>query len=44
MLVLLMGVIYEVHNRDGLRWHDLCTKFMNMKIGLGIQGTLRLLP
>jgi hypothetical protein len=26
-LVLLMGVIYEVHHCDGLRWHDMHTKF-----------------
>jgi hypothetical protein len=26
-LVLLMGVTYEVHCRDGLRWHDIHTKF-----------------
>jgi hypothetical protein len=27
MLVLLMGVIYEVHRLDGLRWTDKRTKF-----------------
>jgi hypothetical protein len=27
MLVLLMGVIYEVHRRDGLTRHDMDTKF-----------------
>jgi hypothetical protein len=26
VLVLLMGVIYEVHRSDGLRWHDIHTK------------------
>jgi hypothetical protein len=27
VLVLLMGVIYEIHCWDGLRWHDKHTKF-----------------
>jgi succinate dehydrogenase hydrophobic anchor subunit len=27
MLVLLMGVIYEVHRLNGLRWHDIRTSF-----------------
>jgi hypothetical protein len=25
VLVLLMGFIYEVHRRDGLRWHNIRT-------------------
>jgi hypothetical protein len=27
ILVLLMGVIYEVHSWEGLRWSDTCTMF-----------------
>jgi hypothetical protein len=27
VLLLLMGLIYEAHRWDGLRWHDLCNKF-----------------
>jgi hypothetical protein len=27
VLVLLMGVIYEVHRWADLRWHDMHTKF-----------------
>jgi hypothetical protein len=27
MLVLLMGVIYELRRRDGIRCHDIDTKF-----------------
>jgi hypothetical protein len=27
MLVLLMEAIYEVHPWDGIRWHDIHTKF-----------------
>jgi hypothetical protein len=27
MLVLMMALIYEVHNWDGLRWHGMHTKF-----------------
>jgi hypothetical protein len=27
VLVLLMGMIYEVRCADGLRWHDIHTKF-----------------
>jgi hypothetical protein len=27
MLVLLRGVIYEVHRWEGLKWHDTRTKF-----------------
>jgi hypothetical protein len=27
VLVLLMGVIYEVYRYDGPRWHDINTKF-----------------
>jgi hypothetical protein len=27
MLVLLMEGIYEVRHRDGLRWHNIPTKF-----------------
>jgi hypothetical protein len=26
MLILLMGVIYNVHRWDGIRWHDIHTK------------------
>jgi hypothetical protein len=26
VLVLLMGVIYEVHRWGGLSWHDICTR------------------
>jgi hypothetical protein len=33
VLVLLMGVIYEVYHSDGLRWHDTCTKFHQDWIG-----------
>jgi hypothetical protein len=25
--VLVKGVIYELHRWDGLKWHDICTKF-----------------
>jgi hypothetical protein len=27
MLVLLMRVIYEVHQQDGIRWHNIHTTF-----------------
>jgi hypothetical protein len=27
VLVLVMGVIYEVHLSDGLEWHDIHNKF-----------------
>jgi hypothetical protein len=27
VLVLLMGRVYDVCHRDGLRWHDIYTKF-----------------
>jgi hypothetical protein len=28
VLVLVSGLIYEVHRWDGLRWHDLHTEFL----------------
>jgi hypothetical protein len=50
-LVLLMGVFYEVHRLDGLRWHDICIGSGGMikipsfmTIGSGIRVTLRVLP
>jgi hypothetical protein len=27
MSVLLMGGVYDVRSQDGLRWHDIHTKF-----------------
>jgi hypothetical protein len=33
VLVLLMGVIYEVHRWDGVRWHDIRTKFQEDWLG-----------
>jgi hypothetical protein len=39
MLVLLVGINYQVHRLDGLKWYDLHTKFT--KIGTDV-GLLRL--
>lgn len=33
VFMLLMGVIYEVHRWDGLRWNDILTKFHEYRLG-----------
>jgi hypothetical protein len=39
VLVLLKGMIYDVHRWDGLRWHDIHIPGV-MKIGTGFQAVL----
>lgn len=33
MLILLMGINYEIHHYDGLRWYDIQTKFHDSRFG-----------
>jgi hypothetical protein len=32
VLILLMGVIYEVYRSDGLKWHDMHTEFYDDRL------------
>jgi hypothetical protein len=45
MFALLMGCVYEVHRRAGIRWLDVHDRFLdNRLIGSDIRVILRLLP
>jgi hypothetical protein len=44
VMVLLTGVIYQVRNWDGLRWHDIQYEPSSMKTGSVIRIVLKLLP